>query len=398
VDNFNKVKLQFIIHEFLNRFLLFFPFWIIYLLDVGLTLPQVAMMDIAFWLSIFIFEIPTGVIADKISRKFSVILSFFIQSISIFLFAFVTDIVFFLIIYIFWGIAVTLNSGAFEAWFFDEIKYIHVNKTDEELQKIFQGVDGVVQSVGLLSSALAYSISGYFAEISLKLPIILTSIVYIFAVIWLLFIRETPLPQSSLNSNKGNVKQSIKTIISPQLIPFVLVTIVLSSFIMSLIFWMQTYLDSLGILYTNIGFILSGAVLISSVGSSLSSTFSKYFKRYTLFTCNLLIGVSMISMGLSSYLPLNIALYFMIRLINASIKPYLSSMLNMKIESDVRATTLSIIGSFSTLFILTVELFSAIYIDARGYPGYFILSGIFFLIFCIPLSIIVIKQISLLAN
>ena len=56
-------------HLFLNL-QLWFPIWIIYLTKVrGLTLAQVTIIDIPFWLCIILLQIPGAALADRFGRK-----------------------------------------------------------------------------------------------------------------------------------------------------------------------------------------------------------------------------------------------------------------------------------------------------------------------------------------
>src|SRR5260370_18978981 len=56
-------------HLFLNL-QLWFPIWIIYLTrERGLTLAQVTLIDIPFWLCIILLQIPGAALADRFGRK-----------------------------------------------------------------------------------------------------------------------------------------------------------------------------------------------------------------------------------------------------------------------------------------------------------------------------------------
>ncbi len=88
---------------------------------VGLDPLQMVLVGTMLELSIFIFEIPTGVVADTISRRLSIIigvfligLGFVVQS-SFFSFGFI------LVAQVLWGLGYTFTSGATQAWISDEI-------------------------------------------------------------------------------------------------------------------------------------------------------------------------------------------------------------------------------------------------------------------------------------
>ena len=87
----------------------------------GLNALELVLVGTALELSAFLFEIPTGVVADTYSRRISVITGFFITGL-----AFVISGSFpvFEIIALgsfIWGIGWTFISGAHEAWLADEV-------------------------------------------------------------------------------------------------------------------------------------------------------------------------------------------------------------------------------------------------------------------------------------
>lgn len=49
-----------------------FPILVLYFLDRGLTLTEFMILMSTLNLSVFVFEVPTGIVADKFSRKWSI--------------------------------------------------------------------------------------------------------------------------------------------------------------------------------------------------------------------------------------------------------------------------------------------------------------------------------------
>ena len=95
--NMSKIEIGFLFHAFFSSLWLLSSSWFLYLKIRGLNLYEIATIDIFFFGTIFICEIPTGIIADKFGRKKSVIISFIGQSLGILVFALAENF-FFLII------------------------------------------------------------------------------------------------------------------------------------------------------------------------------------------------------------------------------------------------------------------------------------------------------------
>ena len=95
---------------------------------VGMNALQLVLAGTVLELTIFICEIPTGLIADYKGRKFSIVLGYFLIGIGFLIegsFPIFTAI---LIAQIIWGIGYTCISGALQAWITDEIGLEKVDK------------------------------------------------------------------------------------------------------------------------------------------------------------------------------------------------------------------------------------------------------------------------------
>jgi DHA3 family tetracycline resistance protein-like MFS transporter len=88
---------------------------------VGLTPLQLVLVGTTLELSVFLFEVPTGVIADVFSRRLSIIIGYFVIGLGFLVegsFPFFAAI---LLAQVLWGVGYTFTSGATQAWISDEI-------------------------------------------------------------------------------------------------------------------------------------------------------------------------------------------------------------------------------------------------------------------------------------
>ena len=82
---------------------------------------ELVLCGTAMELAIFLFEVPTGVVADTLSRRLSVIVSYVILGVATILFGLLTSAPLIIAAYALWGIGYTFQSGAYEAWLADEV-------------------------------------------------------------------------------------------------------------------------------------------------------------------------------------------------------------------------------------------------------------------------------------
>lgn len=109
----------------LLRFFLAIPSWVVvalYLVQTAKLDPlQLVLMGTVMEAAVFIFEVPTGVVADLVSRRLSVGIGWLLQGGAWALVAATTDSGVILAAWVLWGIGATFESGAFQAWITDEV-------------------------------------------------------------------------------------------------------------------------------------------------------------------------------------------------------------------------------------------------------------------------------------
>src|SRR5215207_826051 len=89
--------------------------------EVGLSPLQLVLVGTAMEATIFVCEIPTGVVADTVGRKRSLLVGWVLQGLAMVLVGSVAEFWAILAGYSLWGLGWTFCSGAYQAWITDEI-------------------------------------------------------------------------------------------------------------------------------------------------------------------------------------------------------------------------------------------------------------------------------------
>ena len=107
------------------QFLLFMPTWVamaVYLVRVLHLSPlQLVLMGTAMEGAVFLFEVPTGVVADTYSRRLSLIIGWLGMGTTWMLVGVFSTPWTIIFLWALWGISYTFTSGAFQAWITDEV-------------------------------------------------------------------------------------------------------------------------------------------------------------------------------------------------------------------------------------------------------------------------------------
>ena len=89
--------------------------------DLHLSPLQLVLMGTAMEATVFLFEVPTGVVADTYGRRLSLIIGFLGMGTAWLLVGVVSSAWLVIGLWAFWGLAYTFTSGAYEAWITDEV-------------------------------------------------------------------------------------------------------------------------------------------------------------------------------------------------------------------------------------------------------------------------------------
>ena len=107
----------------LMDFPLWLPIWVLYLRDeLGFSLTQVTLLDVPFFLLVLFAEVPTGAVADRFGRKYSMMLGAGFYAVAVAVLGVADNYIVVLVSYAAWGLSVTFRSGADTALLFDSMK------------------------------------------------------------------------------------------------------------------------------------------------------------------------------------------------------------------------------------------------------------------------------------
>jgi MFS transporter, DHA3 family, tetracycline resistance protein len=135
----------------------------------GLTPLQLVLVGTTLELSVFIFEIPTGVVADVYSRRLSIIIGMFLIGLGFLVEGTFPIFWVILLAQFFWGVGYTFTSGATEAWITDEIGEAAAGKAFLRGNQVDQIASLVGIGLGIVLGSLRISLPIQIGGISIAL-------------------------------------------------------------------------------------------------------------------------------------------------------------------------------------------------------------------------------------
>ena len=325
---------------------------------VGLSPLQLVLVGTTLEATAFLFEIPTGIVADLYSRRLSVLIGFLLIGIG---FIIEGSLPFFwavLLNQVIWGIGVTFISGAQEAWLVDEVGEARMGQAFLRGSQAGQigGIAGIILSVTL-------------GSIGLALPVVVGGGLFIgLTALLVLTMPETgfqPIPRgerSTWGSMAHTLRESVRLVrLRPMLMLFMGITLVSGLYSEGFDrLWRAHLMDdltlpALGGLNPVVWFgIISGAsMLLTALATEIARRRLNQQNQQAVARALIVLHAAMVAALLTFALAGNfwlaLAALLVINVMRSTGEPILTTWMNQHIDSNVRATMLSSFGQINAI-------------------------------------------------
>ncbi len=156
---------------------------------IGLEPLQMVLVGTMLELTILLFEVPTGIVADLHSRRASAVIGFALIGVGFALEGIIATFAAAMLAQVVWGIGYTFTSGAVEAWVTDEVG-------DERVHHVFTKGTQAELSASIVGVVAA----GALGLIALRVPIVAAGAIFVALAIGLLVVMPerhfTPTPRA----------------------------------------------------------------------------------------------------------------------------------------------------------------------------------------------------------
>jgi DHA3 family tetracycline resistance protein-like MFS transporter len=318
-----------------------------------LTPLQLVLVGTTLEVSAFIFEVPTGIVADVYSRRLSIIIGYLLMGMGFLIEGFFPAFIPILLAQIVWGLGYTFTSGATQAWITDEIG-------EEPANKLFLRAT----QVGLFASLIGMGGATLVGAQNVALPIQFGALGVILIGFALIFIMpETgfhPTPKEDRDTWQHlwhTFNEGVKTVRGrPRLMSIVGIGLFYGLYSEGFDrLWVKLLLDnfSLPILFGNNEVAFFAALRVA--GTILTIIAVNFVEKRVDTGRPLAIGramliatagisLAMVGFALSPFLLLALGLYLVIDVLRDIRIPLQTAWINQRLDSKVRATVHSMFG------------------------------------------------------
>jgi MFS transporter, DHA3 family, tetracycline resistance protein len=320
---------------------------------VGMSPLQLVLVGTFMELTIFICEVPTGIVADVVSRKLSVVIGYVVMGAAIVFCGAVAQPWAVMVAWAVWGFGYTFTSGATDAWLADEIGVANVRPVYLRSAQI-----------GRVCALVAIGGSVALALVSLRLPVIVGGAVIAATGVVLAFVMQEhgfrPAPrdeaESALRAMVGTGRAGARLV---RRTPVLLLILAISAFWGA---WSEAY-DRLGEAHVIrdvglpsfvglsfvvwFGVISAASLLLSLLVARPANKRLEHAQRQTitrvLLFADIVLIATVVTFGLAHAFWLALVAMLATNTIRGLVGPLFASWLNQSItESSVRATVFSI--------------------------------------------------------
>lgn len=347
-------------YNFLTNTLFSNAIWVIYLAVHGYSPLAIGLFEMLFHVAKFVAEVPTGIFADMLGRRKSLIVYCVLGAVHMLLFLMPT-VPFIAISFVLAGIAFAFRGGANEALLWTLSGYAEPQQAEQQTKRYSRLVSRMFM-VGMVAEVIGTASGGYLGHILQVLPFMCSTIAMLLAIIPLLMIPEQQVA--------GDIEEHTSALLhlgkglravwqTPTLLGLLLIGALTDSCWQTIYYYYQLYLHGLGFSLSIIGVAVAGSMLSGFVFTGLAPTVMHHLaERWLVPICVLLEIVGLFFMSLPQPVLSLLGYLIPFQAAISLLAPSLSTYINQRSPEAQRATVLSLqTGLFSAAMIVLFPLF-----------------------------------------
>jgi MFS family permease len=371
VKNIHKLYLIIFFHNLIPAYVIERLFWE----QRGMSVLMVVLCEIIYAVTIVIFEIPTGVLADRFGRKPLLVFGAVLSMLEFIILLFAHQFWTFALVVSLAGISSACTSGAWNALLYDSLAAV-------QKQRFFEKIVGRMNSLDFAGSLIAALSGGVLAKYyGFEFNYILSALSMFLAFVLTLFVKEPS--RISLNgvqqAKEENVRFYIRKSLSfyktnPKLVSIITHAMAIAVCITYLDEFWQLYLNEIE--YTVLFFgVFSAFISLARIpGNLLAAYLLTFFRAESIIL--FILGITTVCFLITAIFPGSIGLIMILIIFLASgvADPVVTGYIHHHGSSEIRATIESIQSLIESTITFTVGIVFGIISSIIS-----VISGFFFL-------------------
>jgi len=343
--------------KFFGSFSFIAPVVTLFMLHRGLNYSDLLINLIFLVVAMFIFEVPTGMFADRFGPKASFIAGQLAFTISLTILIFANNPLIFYLSWTIVGLGITFFSGADESFIYESLKE---SKKEKQMSKVWAKITSATFIPAIVGIIIGSILGKDLIEKQFVFLILLTIISSAIPMFIFIFLKN---PKVHIKSKEvgmfKHLNQGFKTIKSSPSLLFVFFHEILI-FIPTYVFteYSQPLFVELGISVPTIGIILAVFSLVSFLLlRNLSRIIDKIRGIKLIYICDFIIFLGFAGLiFFTNSIIISLLAFYSIKLLGLIRSPIFSQIKNDHIPSGSRSTTLSLLSVIDSAFDVIILL------------------------------------------
>lgn len=318
-------------------FMLSMPIIILFFKENGLSLTEIMTLQAAYSLTVALFEVPSGYLADMFGRKSCIVFSTIFSFVGFLFFCFFSGFYYFLVAQILVGFAGSLISGSDSAIIYDTL--LQINNKDS-----YAKIEGRNYAIGNFSEATAGIFGGFLAVSSIYLPVYAQT-AFIFLSIPIAFTLVEP-EIKNITSSKNSL-HSIFILVKSTFVEnsklrwLIVYSSAMGVATLSMAWFSQPFFIAIDLPLVLFGIFWALLNFSSGISSYNSHFFSNKFSYRALIYFSVIMSLSFFLLAFS-IITYGLVFIFIIYFLRGIVTPILRNEINKITSSNIRATVLSV--------------------------------------------------------
>lgn len=354
--------------KFFDDFVLIYPFYVLMFADFGVSPANIGVLLTVWSIAALILEMPSGVAADKYSRKHILFLAQIVRALGYTVWIFFPTFWGFLAGFILWGVKSAFTSGTYQALVYDLLKS---HSKEHEYAK----VTGRAKTISYIATLAASGGAALAIPFGYPFVLVLSIVAILFSAVSILFVSSAKQQESTHEREYFSILKDGFTFILREkavsnIIIFVALVLALGGAIDE---FFSIFADLTGISQSGVAIFIGAMSAASAVGSFIAYKFERLSIRFfyvLLIISGLLFWTASILLNIGS-----LAMLMIFSIIYAICSVVLEAKVQHLIPSGTRATISSLLG-FLQVGGIAVYIGFGVIAEASGYAYAFQVFGL----------------------
>ncbi|WP_420899066.1 MFS transporter [Brevibacterium luteolum] len=328
------------------------PVSALFLLSRGQSLSDVFIFETILGACILVAEVPSGIIADRIDRKWVIIAGFGFNAVAETLFAFAQSHLSFSVSFALSGMGIAILTGALDAYVYDALGAAAENRS--------VGVWGHLSSLELVAGVIASACGGLLAAIDIAWPAIATAVAASIGALATGLLPAQPMgtssPTGESESSLQQLRQGVVLLFSTPILLHVVAASGACFVLFNAVFTLnQPLFAASGVPVATWGFIVAGAQLTAAFYNHWAGWIEASIGRKRALLLAMACGAAGFGLMAMPHAHCGVGGFFLVVIGMHARGPITLAVANQVIPKVRRATVLNIASSFGSLVGIAVN-------------------------------------------